>query len=123
MGVIYLINAERTDYYKIGITKGNANKRLKALQTGSVTKLVLVDFYKSDLHFNIETILHRLWKHKKFIVEDFEDLKGEWFKLEFNDVKEFGERCRRIEWNLNFLKESSSIANEFIFYRKIGNKF
>lgn len=109
MKYIYLLQLEGTDLYKIGFTKNNPNKRVKSLQTGSPHKIMLIDQYESKEASTIETILHRSMKSKKYISEDGFKLLGEWFKLDFSDVKEFKDRCKRIEDNLRILKETSTL--------------
>lgn len=108
MCFVYLINIERTDLYKIGITSKTPQKRLKKLQTGCALRLVLVDTYESDDYKQIETTFHRMFKHKKNVPEDFENLHGEWFKLTFDDVIDFKNICSKIEENLNYLRKNST---------------
>ena len=109
MGYVYLINAEKTDLYKIGITKRAPEKRLKALQTGSPTKLILINAYQSEYYKQIETILHRMSYPKKYIEDDFEHLLGEWFKFEKRDVEEFIQKCKDIESSYKVIKENSTL--------------
>lgn len=109
MGIVYLINIERTDLYKIGITRKKPEERLRALQTGNPNKLILVDFYKTEIFNQVEAIIHRRLKHKKHIPEDFENLMGEWFCLDFNDVIDFKKTCQIIEDGLNAIRNNSTL--------------
>ena len=109
MGFVYLINVERSDLYKIGITKKSIEERMRALQTGSAKKLVIVDSYKSHDYRSIETVMHRILKHKKYIAEDFDTLKGEWFMLTFEEVSSFKNQCETIEKSLKFIKDNSTL--------------
>jgi len=109
MKYIYLLQLEGTDLYKIGFTKNNPLKRIKSLQTGCPHKIILVNQYETKMAPTIESILHRSMKSKKYIAEDGLTLLGEWFKLESSDVKEFQNRCKRIEENLRVIKESSTL--------------
>lgn len=109
MGFVYLINIEKTDLYKIGITRKTVEERMKSLQTGNPLKLVLVDSYKSDKHQKIETIIHRRLKHKKYISEDFENLKGEWFQLTFQETLEFKKICIQIEESIVYISKNSTL--------------
>lgn len=97
MGFIYLVNIKNTDLYKIGTTKNAVKERIKNLQTGNPLTLIVIDEYKSEFYKKIELSIHRILKHKKYIVEDFNRLKGEWFKLEKNDVYNFKKICKQIE--------------------------
>jgi hypothetical protein len=108
MGIVYLIISGTTDKYKIGVSK-NPKSRIRGLQTGNPLKLSIIDSYESDNYQTIETILHRFWKHKKYVPEDFENLKGEWFNLTNEDVKEFKEVCIKIEKNINHIQNNSSL--------------
>ena len=94
--------------YKIGTTKSTPN-RIRGLQTGNPLQLSLIKYYKSELYQKIETILHRRLKHKKYIPEDFENLKGEWFNLEIEDVLNFIDNCKKIEESINYLKKTSTL--------------
>lgn len=109
MKYIYLLQLEGTDLYKIGFTKNSPAKRVKSLQTGSPHKIILVDQYETKIAPTIEAILHRSMKSKKYSAEDGFILLGEWFKLDFSDVKEFQNRCKRIEDNLRVIKEISTL--------------
>jgi len=108
-GTVYLINIKRTDLYKIGITRGKIDKRIKSLQTGSPKKLILIDFFHSDFFNKIEKILHRQLKPRKYQPEDFDELLGEWFELGQEDVKNFKNYCLKIEKNLKIIKENTTL--------------
>lgn len=109
MGFVYLINIDKTDLYKIGITKKTVEERMRSLQTGNPLKLVLVEKYESKIYQKIETIMHRMLKHKKYIPEDFDNLKGEWFQLTLFEALEFTKRCNQIEESINYLKQNSTL--------------
>ena len=111
MGTVYLINIERTNLYKIGITRKKAEERMAALQTGNPKKLILTNFYKSEYYSKIETILHRQLKHKKYQPEDFNDLMGEWFELDDDDVNKFHNLCKVIETNIVFINNNSTLGD------------
>jgi hypothetical protein len=113
MGFVYLINIEKTDFYKIGITKRHPEKRLKALQTGCPNKLVLVSTYSSVFYKKIEKFFHRILKHKKYIEDDFNHLKGEWFILNEEDVLGFVEKCFKIEETYKFVETNSTLSETF----------
>ena len=114
MGIVYLINNGITDRYKIGVSK-KPPQRLRGLQTGNPENLTLIDYYESDIYQNIETVLHRTLKHKKYIPEDFRMLKGEWFILNNEDVMNFKKSCEKIEDSIKHLKEHSSLdINKFL---------
>jgi len=114
MGFVYLINSGVTDRYKIGVSK-NPPDRMRGLQTGNPQKLTLIEYYESDIYQRIETVLHRTLKHKKYVPEDFEMLKGEWFILDDEDVLTFKKNCEKIESRIEYLKKHSLLdADKFL---------
>jgi len=109
-GNIYLITdwSSQPQRYKIGITKGKVESRLKQLQTGSSGELVLLMTYSSNNYRKIETILHRGYKSHST------DGGKEWFELPEHRVLNFKKECMQIDENLEFLKKSKNP-----FYHKI----
>lgn len=106
MGHVYLITNDY-HHFKIGITAGAIEKRLKQLQTGNSEKIELVKSYKSEHHRTIES-----WLHKKYFNQR---LEGEWFQLTDDDVMLFEDTCQSIETTVKFLKE------ENYFFKKRDN--
>jgi hypothetical protein len=70
-GSIYFIGCTETKRLKIGFTAGDPYKRLRTLQTGSPTRLVLLETYHG-------TIQDEQDLHRKFATER---LHGEWFEM------------------------------------------
>ncbi len=103
---IYLIKAEKDgiEYYKIGITKRDPNKRVKELQTGNALNLELITKFKSNYGNVLENTLHRNFSIEKE--------KGEWFSLTKEQVSDFQNTCKRIESNLKCVFEESTIYNK-----------
>ena len=90
MAFVYLLGDFGQDNtYKIGITKGNIDKRIKQLQTGNGEEIFLVNSYETEYPFFIERMLHLKFCPKK--------KKNEWFNLEPDDVFKFKEQCQNIE--------------------------
>lgn len=98
MKIIYLIRAY-DGKYKIGITK-NIYKRVQQLQTGNPEILTIQSQYQSEMASKIESVLHRMYRHKK--------IKGEWFLMDIDDEVNFIDNCRKIEENLTILKQSEN---------------
>ena len=111
MANIYLINLENTDIYKIGVTNGDPNKRLKNLQVGSPYKLIFVKSFASTYGAKLEGILHRAYSAQKVSSMDGQELLGEWFELSNLDVKNFETRCESITKNLDIIKVSTTLDN------------
>jgi len=86
--------------YKIGVSK-HPSVRLKQNQTGSSGKLVLIETYKSDLAFKIETALHNQYGSYRE--------EGEWFSISLTEELEFIDSCKKIESNIRFLQESGNV--------------
>ena len=103
-GNIYLITdwSSVPQKYKIGITKGKVESRIKQLQTGSSGELVLLMTYSSDNYRNIETILHRAYKYY------LTDGGKEWFELPENRVLNFKKECMQIDENLKLLNKNKN---------------
>lgn len=75
---VYLVCAEGTGLYKIGITDGDTNKRLKQLQTSNPLPLYIVDELEFRSANLIEKQLHKIFSAKR--------LEGEWFEFDEYDV-------------------------------------
>jgi len=95
MAIVYLIkNGE--DYFKIGYTSRNVERRLEELQVASPTKLEVIHQYKTDDPTLLESTLHRQYRHAR--------MEGEWFKLAAEEIGTFIQMCSKIEHNIAFLK-------------------
>ena len=100
MNKVYLIHAEGTDAYKIGLTN-NVNLRLKSLQTSNPNKLSIVKCIDGDSQ--LERRIHSYY--------DKNHVNGEWFSfnntmiekviLDMDDVSVYGSIC---EETLSMLK-------------------
>lgn len=102
MSFIYLIQNLETSKYKIGISK-NPNKRIKQLQTGSGEELKLIHTFETSNARTIELTLHNIYLLQK--------THGEWFNLSIVEEIKFLEECKKIDNNINILK---NLDNKFI---------
>lgn len=84
-GFVYLIQDKDQNTYKIGVTRGSTQKRLKRLQTGNSSKIELVYSVYTNYPFKLESMLHTHFKEKRGI--------GEWFYLNKEDIDEFLDLC------------------------------
>lgn len=110
--IVYLLNLEDSDLYKIGITDENKiEKRIKSLQTGAPKKLNVITLFKTNFATIIEKKLHMFFEPKKS--------KGEWFTLTDEDIQLFENKCKNLNDNINFLIENN---NEFIIKRVNNGK-
>ena len=88
MGYVYLIQDINNDTYKIGVTKGDPKTRLKKLQTGNSTELILRHVFETKYPFRLETMLHK----RDSYVKEME----EWYALPFDVVKNWGDICNEM---------------------------
>jgi hypothetical protein len=105
---IYLFNIKNTDIYKIGFTRKDPQLRVEALQTGNPFEIVYVNHYETERATTVESVLHRRYQHKK-VTEEYENIKGEWFVLEQEQVESFYEDCEKIDKNLQVIEENSTL--------------
>ena len=98
MGYVYLICDSKNEYYKIGVTTGSIEKRIKKLQTGNGTELHIVSWFKSQYPFKLEKLLHA-----KFCSEREH---GEWFSLSTDEVLNFKKICEETQRTVDILMEN-----------------
>jgi hypothetical protein len=113
---VYLVNMEGTNTCKIGYTNEHKGPegRLRELQTGCPYKLTVLGSYLSEYGKKIEGILHRQFASKK-IDESMNELLGEWFELEDDDINNFEKECKDTESTINFLIEGSTFDDPLKF--------
>lgn len=98
-GYVYLIGKSDTDgIFKIGVTTGKLENRIKKLQTGSDSELFLVDSYQTEFPFFLEKSLHFKFSDKR--------LSGEWFSLTNEEALKFKSFCKEIEDRIDSLKDN-----------------
>lgn len=98
-GYVYLLSdlgKEKT--YKIGVTRGDIEKRIKKLQTGNSGEIHMVRYYQTEIPFFIEKHLH--FKYNR------ENIRNEWFELEDNEIFMFKQHCEEIEEIYNSMKDN-----------------
>jgi hypothetical protein len=97
MGKVYLLT-NNNGFYKIGVTKGDIDRRIKSLQTGNPNKIELVNYYESNNYRKIESWFHRIY-------EDIR-LEGEWFLLNEDHINNFLLEAENINNKVNALKNN-----------------
>lgn len=105
MGYVYLLSEWSKDElnYKIGITRGSVEKRIKSLQTGNPNEIVLVHKYQTKNYLKVEKWMHRKYAEYR--------LEGEWFNLTDELVSEFLMETEKADANISFLKENNPFFN------------
>jgi hypothetical protein len=101
MGFVYLLGDwGKEKIYKIGVTRGKIEKRIKSLQTGNSGEIYIVDYFETENPFFIEKRLHLIYNKERISKEK------EWFELELEDVKKFKKHCEDIEKLIKTMKEN-----------------
>jgi hypothetical protein len=93
-GYIYLIlevDVHGNERHKIGFTKNQPEKRLKALQTGNSNNLTILKTFKSKHYQLLEK-----WLHGKFFNQKTET-ENEWFTLTNEQVMLFDSICKEYD--------------------------
>jgi len=94
--LVYLLKTRDLDEYKIGFTKGNVKKRIKNLQTGCPSEIIIVDSFESKYATKIESTLHFMWDRFR--------VNGEWFLFDNNEQNRFNELCEQLHNNFQALE-------------------
>lgn len=98
-GYVYLLGDwEKEGAYKIGVTRGSLERRIKKLQTGNSGEIYLCRYYETEYPFFLEKTLHFRFYNKKIM--------NEWFLLSFDDVINFKKTCKEIEDMIDDLKDN-----------------
>lgn len=97
-GFVYLICDPQSDRFKIGMTKGTIEHRMKQLQTGNPNELFIKDYYHTDYVTKLEKMLHLKYRN--------DNVLNEWFDLQPNDVFAFRDTCKLLENKIINLKDN-----------------
>ena len=109
MGSVYLLgDSERENVYKIGVTRGDIQKRIKKLQTGNSGEIYLVSYFETEHPFLMEKMLHTKYFGGKVL--------NEWFHMDFDEIINFKKTCSEIQENINALQDN------YFFQKKYGKK-
>lgn len=85
VGTVYLICDPSTELFKIGMTRGDVNKRIRELQTGNSCEIHLVKKFDTPIPSYIESSLHHYFFGKQIL--------NEWYKLDLKDIIDFEKKC------------------------------
>ena len=109
MGSVYLLgDYEKDGVYKIGVTRGDINKRIKKLQTGNSGEIFLVSYYETEHPFLLEKMLHGKYFSNKVL--------NEWFELSVEEVQSFKKSCEEFQLSIDALQDN------YYFQKKYGKK-
>ena len=60
-GCVYLLTDG--EFFKIGVTRGSIEKRIRKLQTGNPDSIVIINHYDTAYPFKIDSALHTRHSH------------------------------------------------------------
>lgn len=107
MGCVYLLgDLEKENYFKIGVTRGKVENRIKKLQTGNSGEIYLVSSYETNHPFILESLLHKKYANKQIL--------NEWYELTPEEVLGFNKTCDDI---INMLK---SVKDNYFLSKKLN---
>lgn len=98
MGFVYLICDSSNEYYKIGVTTGKIEKRIKQLQTGNGTELFVRCYFQTKYPFKLEKLLHVRFGDKRVL--------NEWFELSLEDITNFTKTCEELQKTVEVLMDN-----------------
>lgn len=98
-GYVYVLgDFTKTNIYKIGVTRGNVEKRIKKLQTGNSGEIFLCVKYWTKYPFFIERRLHHKFSENRIM--------NEWFMLETEDVNQIKSIIQKEEELIETMKDN-----------------
>jgi porphobilinogen deaminase len=107
MGCVYLLGDwDKENRYKIGVTRGDVQKRIKKLQTGNSGEIYLISKYETEYPFLMEKLLHSQYAVYRVL--------NEWFELSDEDVLLFQERCKEVDGIIEALKDNYYFRKKLI---------
>jgi hypothetical protein len=99
MAYIYLVgDSEKEKFYKIGMTRGDINSRIKKLQTGNGGDIYLVSSFETKYPSVLEKMLHNKY-------QDYQ-IMNEWFLLDKDVVDSFKNVCEILNENIMSLEDN-----------------
>lgn len=108
MGSVYLVGEWGKDnVYKIGVTRGSIENRIKKLQTGNSNEIYIVSHFSTNHPFIMEKMLHDRYYDKH--------INGEWFELTPEEATSFKRVCEDIQETINVLEEEN-----YYFRKRLG---
>lgn len=98
-GYVYLIGSvDDKKRFKIGVTHGDVEKRLKKLQTGNPEQLYVRHKFKTSSPFKLEKMLHTVYSTKNEL--------NEWFNIENDEINNFIETCEKYQKIIDSLDDN-----------------
>jgi len=105
MAFVYLMcDSGQDNCFKIGVTRGAIEKRMKKLQTGNGEEIFLADYFETEYPFFIERMMHQRYFSEKKL--------NEWFTLTAEEKSRFKADCMEFEQMANELKDNVFLKNK-----------
>ena len=99
MAFVYLLcDTGQDNTFKIGVTRKTIEKRIKQLQTGNGSEIILSAYYETEYPYYFERMLHQKFNSDKKM--------GEWFDVKENIIQDFKEECKRLEDLIEVMKDN-----------------
>lgn len=96
---VYLIaDTLNEGIFKIGVTKGKIENRIKQLQTGNAGELYIFDYYETEFPYFIEKRMHIKYRDN--------NVNSEWFKVPLEEALKFKELCSEEEKLVDIMKDN-----------------
>ena len=98
-GFVYLIcDPEENGKFKIGVTRGSIEKRIKSLQTGNPNEIFICKYFETDNPYFFEKQLQFKYREYK--------TKGERFELGSDEIDKFETYCEQISEMYESIKDN-----------------
>ena len=105
MGSVYLLaDWEKEGAFKIGVTRGSIEKRIKKLQTGNSGEIYVITHFECPHPFLLEKMLHTKFAGKKIM--------NEWFALDIEDIRNFTSICEELQKSIDALEDNYFFQKE-----------
>ena len=104
-GYVYVLgDFTKANIYKIGVTRGNVEKRIKKLQTGNSGEIFLCMKHWTKYPFFIERKLHDKFSENRIM--------NEWFMLEKEGINQIKDIIRKEEELIEIMKDNPFFAKQ-----------
>lgn len=98
-GYVYVFgDFMKSNVYKIGVTRGDVEKRMKKLQTGNSGEIFLYMKYWTKYPFFIERKLHSKFSENRIM--------NEWFMLDLEDINSIENIIKQEEELIEIMKDN-----------------
>lgn len=105
-GYVYLLCCtNENNVYKIGVTRGKLENRIKKLQTGNSGEIKLFKSYWTKYPFLLEKRLHLHYSNSNVL--------NEWYQLDYDEACNFETICKQEEKLIDSLENNPFMQKYF----------